>query len=149
MTEILHLAGEPDLDRILPMAAAFHAEEGLDLSDEHRLNALLPLLKGEPHGAIWLIGPKISPVGYIVVCFGWSIEFGGLDAIIDEVWIREKVRGRGMGGEVLRVLTANLSAAGVRAVHLEVGGDNPKAERLYRRAGFRKRDGYHLMSWIA
>lgn len=148
MGDILHLAGPDDEARILPMVAAFHAEEGYDTDEEHRRAAVAPLLAGEPHGAIWMIGPRMSPVGYVAISFGWSLEYGGLDGVIDELWIREKVRGRGMGGEALRVLAANLAKAGVRALHLEVGPD-ARAQRLYRRAGFRMREGYHLMSWTA
>lgn len=149
MTDILHLANPSDTERLLPMVAAFHAETGIDTSEEHRHAAITPLLDGSPHGAIWLVGPKMSPVGYIAVTFGWSIEFGGTDGFVDEFWIRQKVRGRGMGAEVLSQLTSALGKAGVRALHLEVDTGNPKAAHLYKRSGFRMRDGYHLMTWTA
>ena len=90
-----------------------------------------------PMLAIWMIGPKMAPVGYVCVSFGWSIELGGMDAMIDELWIREKVRGRGMGTEALEALKAALGEAGVKALHLEGLGDG--ATRLYERAGFRRR----------
>lgn len=147
MSQILHLAGEADLDRLLPMVRAYHAAEGIDVSDEHRRDALLPLLEGSPHGAVWFIGPKMSPVGYVAVCFGWSIELGGMDGFIDELWIREKVRGRGMGSEALFLLLATLKESGLKAMHLEMAEGNP-AERLYRRAGFRRRD-FALLTWTA
>ena len=35
-----------------------------------------------------------------------------------------------------------------RGVHLEVADDNPRAERLYASAGFRRRD-FRLMTWLA
>jgi ribosomal protein S18 acetylase RimI-like enzyme len=149
MTALLHLAGPDDLDRLLPMVAAYHAYERIDTTAEHRRAALAPLLAGSPHGAVWFIGPRLSPVGYVVVTFGWSIEFGGLDAIIDELFIREAVRGRGMGSEALRALIATLEGSGLRALHLEVDEDNEVARRFYARLGFGTRDRYHLMSWVA
>ena len=148
MTKLLHLAGPDDAARLLPMIAAYHAHDGIDCDDAHRSAAIAPLLEGSPHGAIWLLGPKISPVGYIAVSFGWSIELGGMDGFIDEFWIREKVRGRGMGGEVLLTLLKSLREAGMKALHLEVAEGNERAERLYLGAGFRRRD-FRLMTWQA
>ena len=145
MSQLLHLADASDLDRLLPMVEAFHAEAGIDSTPEHREQAVAPLLDGTPLGAIWMIGPKMAPVGYVCVSFGWSIELGGMDGIIDEFWIRQKVRGRGMGSEALDALKKALGAAGVTALHLEGIGN---ATRLYERAGFRRRP-HALMTWQA
>ena len=143
---LLHLATPEDLDRILPLVAAFHAEMGYDTDTAHHTRAMVPLLDGSPHGAVWLIGPRRAPVGYVVICFGWSVEFGGLDAIIDELYIRPGVRGRGVATEALIALPRALSEGGLRAVHLEVDRDNEAAIKLYRRAGFAPRENYMFMS---
>lgn len=148
MSQILHLAALDDLERLLPMVAAYHEFEGIESDAAHREAALQPVLDGVPHGAIWLIGPKIAPVGYVCVSFGWSLELGGLDAMIDELWIREKIRGRGMGSEAMTALQKTLQAADVRALSLEVASDNEKARRLYGRAGFKARS-HQLMTWRA
>lgn len=147
MSQVLHLANEGDLDRLMPMVRTYHAEEGIEVSDEHRREALLPLLEGSPHGAVWFIGPKMSPVGYVAASFGWSIGLGGMDGFIDEFWVREKVRGRGMGGEALHLLLTTLKGSGLKAMHLEMAEGNP-AERLCRRAGFRRRESARL-TWLA
>ncbi|PIE13095.1 MAG: GNAT family N-acetyltransferase [Rhodobacterales bacterium] len=145
----LHLARPDDLDRLLPLVAAFHATRGIEQDDTTRRAALLPLLEGLPHGVAYLIGPRRSPVGYIVVSFGYSVERGGIEGCVDEFFIREKVRGRGMGTEVLLGLLPALEQHGIKALHLEVAHDNTAAKRLYQRAGFRARDGYHLMTRTA
>ena len=116
------------------------------MSPEARAAGLHPLLDGIPHGAAYLIGPPRAPIGYVVVTFGWSIEFGGMDGFIDEIFIRPGVRGRGIATEVLLALPRALADAGVKALHLEVGTENAVAQRLYGRAGFRLREGYHLMT---
>ena len=148
MNQILHLATTADTDKLEPMIAAYHALEGIHTDEDHRRSAITPLLEGSPHGAIWLIGPKMSPVGYVAVSFGWSIEMGGLDGCIDELWIREKVRGRGMGGEAVLTLIKSLKGAGLMALHLEIGPDNTRAETLYGRLGFTRR-AFNLMTWTA
>jgi len=149
VTARLHLAGPDDIDRLLPMVAAYHAHEGIATDEAHRRSALVPLLDGSPHGAVWLIGMARAPVGYIVVTFGWSVELGGMEGFVDEFFIREAVRGRGMGSEVLASLLPELTRAGLRALHLEVATGNAGALRLYERHGFALRDGYHLMTWTA
>ncbi|MCI2393320.1 GNAT family N-acetyltransferase [Aliiroseovarius sediminis] len=144
----LRLATPDDIDRLMPLVAGFHAENGIEQDDATRRGALLPLLEGSPHGAIWMIGPRTAPVGYIAVSFGWSIEFGGLDAFLDEIFVRERIRGRGMGSEALASLARALSDQGVGAMHLEVNTDNDRARRLYERIGFRSRNRYHLMTRV-
>ncbi|MEW9918726.1 GNAT family N-acetyltransferase [Marimonas sp. MJW-29] len=146
MSAALTLAKPEHLDRLIALCAAFHAEEGIVQSDEQRRAALAPLLEGQPYGVAYLIGPPRAPIGYIVVCFGWSVEYGGLDAIIDELYIRPGVRGRGIASEALISLPKALSGAGLRAIHLEVDHTNEKAIKLYRRAGFSPRDNYMFMS---
>ena len=146
MSQILHLAGAGDGEKLLPMVARFHAAQGIVLDEEARAAAVTPLLEGSPLGAVWFIGPKMAPVGYVAVSFGWSIELGGMDAFIDELWVREKVRGRGMGSEALAALIPALESAGVKALHLEVSEGNP-AERIYERAGFERR-AFTLMTRI-
>lgn len=146
MSAALTLARAEHLEMLLPLVAAFHREEDLGLSDEHRTAALQPLLEGVPHGAAYLIGPVKAPIGYVIVTFGWSIELGGLDGFIDELYVREGVRGRGIATEVLLALPRALSEAGMKALHLEVDRDNALAQRLYRKTGFRMRERYQLMT---
>ena len=115
MSAALHLAKPDDLERLMPLVAAFHAEEALQSTEDSRHAALTPLLDGSPHGAVYLIGPQRAPIGYIVVTFGWSVEFGGLDGFIDEIFIRSGVRGRGVGSEVITSLVAMLKSVGMNS----------------------------------
>lgn len=146
MSAALHLARPEHLEKLLPMVEAFHAEEGLDSSDESRRAGVEPLLQGIPYGAVYIIGPTRAPIGYVVVTFGWSVEFSGMDGFIDEIYIRPPVRGRGIAGEVLIELPKTLGEAGIKALHLEVDRGNERAQRLYQRARFQPRDGYMLMT---
>ena len=142
----LSLAGPDDLDRLMRLVADFHVEQEIALSDEARRAALVPLLEGSPHGVIYLMGPARAPIGYVAVSFGWSIQFGGMDGVVDEIYIRPGVRGRGIGSEVLLALPNALAKAGLKALHLEVARDNPRARKLYGKLGFAARDGHGLMS---
>ena len=146
MSAALTLATPDHLDALLALVERFHGEDGIASTPEPRRAGVAPLLDGIPHGAAYLIGPPRAPIGYIIVCFGWSVEFGGMEGFVDELYIRPGVRGRGVATEVLMALPRALGAAGLKALHLEVSTDNDTAQRLYKRAGFQMRDGYHLMT---
>ncbi|MGV6803816.1 MAG: N-acetyltransferase family protein [Ruegeria sp.] len=146
MSATLRLARPEDLDRLMGLVAAFHAETGIDQDADQRREALAPLLEGIPHGCVYLIGPSRAPLGYIILTFGWSVEFGGLDGFVDEIYIRPAVRGRGIATEVLLDLPKALAGAGLTALHLEVDRSNDAAHKLYLRTGFKLRDRYSLMS---
>ena len=146
MSASLTLAAPEHLERLTGLVAAFHDEMGIRQTDGTRMAALEPLLAGIPHGCVYLIGPPRAAIGYVIVTFGWSVEFGGLDGFIDELYIRPGVRKRGIASETLMSLPRALAGAGLRALHLEVRTDDPGAQRLYARAGFALREGYHLMT---
>jgi len=142
----LTLAKPDDLDRLTRLVSDFHAEHGIDQDAETRRAALAPLLDGSPHGAAYLIGPGRAPIGYIIVSFGWSVEFGGMDGVVDELYIRPAVRGRGIGSEVLMSLPKALAGAGLKALHLEVKTEDERAHRFYRKLRFHPREGHTLMT---
>lgn len=142
----LHLARPEDIDRLLPLVTAFHTELGIDSDDTLRRAGILPLLEGSPHGVAYLMGPQRAPIGYVVICFGWSVEFGGMDGFVDEIYVRPGVRGRGIGSEVLSSLAKALSQAGMKALHLEVRKDDDVTRRFYEKLRFAARDDYVLMT---
>ena len=146
MAAVLTLAGISDLDKVAPLVAAFHAEEALTTTEPQRLAAVTHILEGTPLGALYLIGPKVTPIGYVVVSHGFSIEFGGPDAFIDKIYIYTPVRGKGIGVESLLQICKILKAGGTKAVHLEVDQTNTTAQQLYSWGGFDLRANYNFMS---
>lgn len=141
----LRRATSADADRVLAMVAAFHAHEGVALTDAQRRAAVLPMLEPGDVGGVWLVEVDGAVRGYVALGFSWSIEFGGRDAWIDEVWVEPNARGRGLGRAVFSLLGPVAREAGIKAVHLEVDPANETAQRLYARAGLVLRE-YRLMS---
>lgn len=146
MSASLHLANAGDLERLEPLVAAYHGDTGIHSNPAERRRALASLLDGTPHGVIYLIGMRRAPVGYLVMSFGYSVQKGGIAGTIDEFFVRESVRGRGMGTEVLSSLLPALGQHGVKALDLRLGPDNTAAQRFFSRAKFGARDGDRLMS---
>jgi ribosomal protein S18 acetylase RimI-like enzyme len=98
--------------------------------------AFSELLADQELGQVWLILAEAGPVGYVVLTLGYSMEYGGRDAFVDDLFIQRPFRGRGFGKLALAEVRASCEERGVRALHLEVGRDNAAAHSLYRRAGF-------------
>ncbi len=72
--------------------------------------------------------------GYAVVTWGWSIEAGGAEAVLDEVFVDD--RGEGMGSGLIEHLLADCRARGMARVFLETESHNERVRRLYARHGF-------------
>ena len=143
----LLLADESQLGTLLPLVRGYHEFEAVTMSDAERASAVAPLLQpGSRLGRIWLVLSGGEAVGYAALTFGYSIEFRGRDAFVDELFLVEKARGRGYGSAVLVFLKQEAAALGIVALHLEVARDNQRARRVYQRWGFEPRERFHLMS---
>lgn len=59
------------------------------------------------------------------------MEYGGLDAFIDDLFIRPDHRRHGLARGAIRALLNECELRGVLAVHVEVGHDNVAAKALY------------------
>jgi ribosomal protein S18 acetylase RimI-like enzyme len=125
----------------------YHEFDGIEMPDEVRARALKPLLVDNTLGSILLIHMDGDIVGYLALCLGYSIEFGGRDAFIDEFFVIEPARGQGVGRMALRAAQSYAREMGISALHLEVAHDNARARRLYESCDFTLRDRFHLMSW--
>ncbi|HSD68557.1 MAG TPA: GNAT family N-acetyltransferase [Woeseiaceae bacterium] len=146
MTTEIRQASIRHIDELIPLVRAYHDFEGVTQDDETRRKTVSTLLLAPELGPVWLIFEGGQLVGYIAICLGYSIEFGGRDAFIDEYFLLEDFRGKGIGGKVLGLVLERLKGDEVKALHLEVGKANRRAKALYTAAGFVLRDQYHLMS---
>lgn len=146
MQSTLSIASETDIEELLPMVARYHETERIASSQEQRTRALLVLLREPKFGLVWLIRCGGMPVGYIVVCFCYSIEFGGHDSFIDEFFIEKDHRGLGLGSNAIVRIMSELSRQGIRALSLEVSKINQQAMDFYLRCGFETRDCYSIMT---
>lgn len=141
MTTVVQRAVPDDLPVLVELVREYCAADD-HVFDERVVRAgLEPLLNDDAFGVIWLIDP--DPVdttadGYIVVTWGWSIEIGGLDVVLDEFYVRS--RDRGKGSDALGVAEAECRRRGVKRIFLETELANDAARRLYARHGFRVDD---------
>lgn len=110
--------------------------------------ALAELLNDPRWGQAWLVYAEGDPIGYIVLTMGFSLEYHGRDAFIDELYLLPAWQGRGVGRRVLEFIEAKAANLGVNALHLEVERRNTRAQFLYQNFGFRDQQRLLMSKWI-
>jgi ribosomal protein S18 acetylase RimI-like enzyme len=84
----------------------------------------------------------------VVLTVSFSFEYRGRDAYIDELYIAEEHRGRGIGRRAMAYVEKMARELGVNAMHLEVSRDNTAALELYRRIGYVDHGRYLMTKWL-
>jgi ribosomal protein S18 acetylase RimI-like enzyme len=141
-------AKEPDTGELIAMMRSFYAELGEPFDAARAERALLALLADPSHGAAWVFREEGRAVGYLVVTHGYSLEFDGRIAVIDEVYAVPEMRGRGAGARALALAEGHCRRNGIAALRLEVHQENRRALALYERNGFEAHDRYLMTKWL-
>lgn len=130
--QLLH----PDIDLIVAMRREFYAIDGypIDMEKSHRL--FTEFVENENHGKAWLIASDSDIVGYVILTFMLSLEFGGTLAFVDELYISERARGKGIGKSTMDFIKREAKLLDIKMLYLEVDHHNSIAQKLYLSAGF-------------
>lgn len=138
VTTTVRRAEPADLDLLVELAAEYCAADG-HVFDEPTVRAgFAPLLDDDRWGVVWVACRDDVVDAYGVVTWGWSIEIGGLDVVLDELYVR--TRGLGTGTQLIRRLEADCRERGVKRIFLETEVANESARRLYAREGYEADD---------
>lgn len=134
------LAAEGDIEILLPMMQDLYDHDGVPFQADMARRGFDFWLEGErsgkDRGQILVLEAEGRVVGYMVLAFDFSLEFGGLCTFIDELYLREEFRGRGWGSWAVKEAIAITRQRGGGAVLLEAAFNNPRATELYSRLGF-------------
>jgi GNAT superfamily N-acetyltransferase len=119
--------------------------------------ALGPLLASDKFGVVNLIeqptdtAPPANPcvdnaLGYSIVTWGYSIESGGREGLIDEFYLRRQ--GTGLGSRVFPELLRALATYQLKVIFLETERPNAAARRFYQRQGFVEDDSIWMSKMV-
>jgi diamine N-acetyltransferase len=106
--------------------------------------ALAELLQNPVYGVIYIAHLDSALIGYVAICFDYSLEYRGKGAWIDELFVESSHRGKGIGTQLLDLAETASREHNAKFLHLEVTHGNAAIE-LYRRRGFLDHQRY-LMS---
>lgn len=144
----LRLAAPGDCALLLELIRAYHAEDGHDPSSPRLVDAAEAITEGHPNVRAWLLEIDGNNAGYVAATLGFSIEVGGGDAFIDEIYVRPNHRGSGVGTAALEQAIDLCRELGMRRVCLEVELDNERARRLYASRGFSAHERTLMSRWL-
>jgi len=144
----LRAAGVDDLDLLLDLMQGLYVFDHMPFDPARARGALVVLLADSSRGRVFLIEVRGEAVGYAVLTLGYSLEFAGRYALLDELFILEAYRGRGAGRQVLGFLEAVSRSLGVQALRLEVARANRGARDLYAKMGFELHDRDLMTLWL-
>lgn len=116
--------------------------------EPRRRESYIRFLEEPRHGRLWIFQIDRRIVGYMVLAFVFSFEYGGRNAFVDELYVVPQYRGRGIGSRALQFAESVAREEQLVALHLEVSRSNPSAHKLYLRAGFADHDRYLLTKWL-
>jgi len=116
--------------------ADFYAEADYELNRTRAAEAFAAILADDRLGYIWVIQAERQDVGHVVLTFRYAMEYGGLIACLDDLYVRPDWRNKGLSTAALIELRKFCETAGIRALTVEVGHNNGPAQTVYRRVGF-------------
>lgn len=128
---------QTDREYFLEQSAAFYSSEAVlhDIPFENHINAFEELMSGQSMQLGFIIEYMGEKAGYALLSKKYSREAGGAELWLEELFVCEKFRGRGLGKELLEFVIAQ-KAGDFKRLRLEVEPENKKAWELYQRLGF-------------
>jgi GNAT superfamily N-acetyltransferase len=133
-------AEEKDIGLLLDMMSRFYAIDGYHFDSTISRSNVSAFIANEQLGRIWLIVIDSEMAGYLILTFCFSFEFKGKTAFVDELFLHETYRGKGIGGQVLDFVDQQSQELQLKALHLEVERHNDKGKRLYIKKGFKEHE---------
>ncbi len=138
MIDFLH---ENDAKECIAMMSEFYSSSAVlhGVPQEFIENTVKQALSGSPYIKVIIYKSAGEYAGYCNLSFTYSGEVGGKVALIEEVFVRDKFRGKGIGTALLNFVRDKYDSD-VKRYRLEVVQNNEKAIKLYCALGFEMLD---------
>lgn len=129
--------GPDDREIYIQLSKEFYSSDAVlhAIPDKNFEKTFELLMNGTPYADCYIFEHEGETAGYALLAKTWSTEAGGNVIWLDEIYIRGKFRGKGIGTEFFAYLDSIADTARLR---LEAEPDNEAAIRLYKRMGFRE-----------
>lgn len=138
-------ARHSDNSTLRNMICALYKEDRVDepITDK-KISATFKELDRNPcRGKIIVFEKGRVAIGYAILIFYWSNEYGGDVLHVDELYVKPEHRQRGVATSFFRHLSETFKPK-ARLMQLEVSPTNSKAMNYYRKLGFKPTRNVHL-----
>jgi ribosomal protein S18 acetylase RimI-like enzyme len=119
------------ISTITQMMQDFYAIDNYPMNIEVAKELFHEFISNEHLGKSWLICSGNEIVGYLILTFVFSFEYSGKIAFIDELFIKETARGKGIGKEAIQFIQQEVPKLSLKLLYLEVEPHNENAQKLY------------------
>mgnify|MGYP003595251550 FL=1 len=128
-----------DIDIITVMMEDFYAIDNYPIEAQATKKMFQEFISNENFGKAWLIYADNKIAGYVILTYIFSFEYGGKIAFVDELFIKESARGKGIGKETIQFVQQESPKLSLKLLYLEVENHNENAQKLYLAQDF----GFH------
>ena len=120
-----------DIENIIQLMGEFYRIDNYPFDIEISRKLFNQFLTDENLGKAWLILYQNEIVGYVILTYVFSFEYQGKIAFLDELYIRENARGKGIGKETIAFIQQEAAKLSLKIIYLEVETHNDAAQKLY------------------
>lgn len=128
---------EDEADFLAMMKTFYQSKAVLEtIPEAHMKRTFKAIMEKTPYTNAFMLDHLGEMAGYVLVSFTWSNEAGGLVLWVEELFIKAKFRGLGLGGQAIEFIRKRYEGKAKR-FRLEISKDNLAIGKLYRRKGFK------------
>ena len=120
-----------DIEQIILLMEEFYQIDGYPFNRQTTVQLFHKFIKDEKLGTAWLVYHQNELVGYVILTFAFSFEYQGKIAFLDELYLKESARGKGIGKEIVRFVQDEAAKLSLKIIYLEVETHNQAAQKLY------------------
>lgn len=120
-----------DIEIITTMMQDFYAIDNYPMEAEATKKMFYEFIFNDNFGNAWLIYSDNEIAGYIILTYIFSFEYGGKIAFVDELFIKESARGKGIGKQAIQFIQEESPKLSLKLLYLEVEDHNESAQKLY------------------
>ena len=139
-------AGAPDIIELVQLIRQYWEYEQLKSFNSEAITALITEIVEHPElGQCWIARNASGIQGYLVCSCVPSLEYGGVLALIADLYIASEARRSGVGQQLVNAAEQAMRARGCVHIAMDVAAKNVRAQQFYSILGFATRAGYSMM----
>jgi len=139
---------EKDRAVFLEMTEKFYSSDAVAHNVERHIleTTFDTALNESPYIRALIIEDDGNPVGFALLSFSYATEVGGLVVLLEDLYISDVCRGKGLGSKFMQFMEREYPAA--KRFRLEVAGENTRAVDLYKKLGYNVLDYVQMVKDI-
>ena len=118
-------------ETITQMMQDFYSIDNYPIDVEVSKKLFQEFISDEKLGKSWLIYSTEDLVGYVILTYIFSFEYKGRIALLDQLYIKECYRGKGIEKQTIDFIKEQASNQNINLIYLEVENHNQNAQKLY------------------